>query len=408
MAWIEKQWNKYHVCWRVKTSSGTKKRSLSFDSKAAAERYKLKLEYEASVGISFDPSNMTFGEYLDYWLPIHAESRKKTLKPKTKASYQSNIVCHIKPHLGNIKLTKLAPLHLQTFYDTLLKEGRQDLLKRQVESEDPEEVKTAKTKLAKIEAGKMQPGLSATSVAYIHRIINASLKQALRWQMVGTNIAEAVEPPQPEPADIEYLDRGQVGKFLAIIKESPDYPIIATAIMTGMRQGEILGLRWQDVDFDKGLIHVRQQSQYTPEKGFFFTAPKQNSKRDVPMQLPLSSILRTVKKEQDAIKSVYEEVEAEYHDLDLVFCREDGSQLDGCLVTKRFQKLLTKNGFPRIRFHSLRHTFATMCRGAGIAMEDIQDLLGHADISTTKKMYTHVEIEPLVRAMDKLSEYMDI
>lgn len=183
-----------------------------------------------------------------------------------------------------------------------------------------------------------------------------------------------------------------------------------------MRQGELLGLRWQDVDFDAGIIYVRQQLQYLPEHGYFFKEPKQNSKRAIPMPLPLSYVLRRVKKEQDRIKEIYKEaeeniqegekVEGTYKDYDLIFSNPDGSPMDGTGVTKRFQKLLTANGFPKIRFHALRHTFATMCRAAGMKLEDVQDLLGHADISTTKKMYTHIEIEPLKRAMDKFTEYL--
>lgn len=402
MAWVERRGNKFLVRWDIGTGDTRKKSALSFDSKEAAEQFKKKLEYEASIGISFDPSSMTFNEYLEHWLNFH----KDNLKPKTIASYRSNIKCHIAPHLGQIKLIKLTPLHLQSCYSLLLKEGKVDLLTRQRDHSDPKIIKNAETRLKKLQTSDKK-GLSSTSVVYIHRIIHKALNQAVKWQMVARNVADAVEVPKPEDPNIQYLNRDQVNKFISLIKESPDYPLIAAAVMTGMRQGEILGLRWQDVDFEHGVLHIRQQLQYLPESGFFFKEPKQNSKRDVPIQLPLQAILRKVKKEQDEIKSIYAESEAEYNDLDLVFCGADGSPLDGCGVTKRFQRLLVKNEFPKIRFHSLRHTFATMCRGAEINMEDIQDLLGHADISTTKKMYTHVEIEPLKRAMDKLSQYLE-
>lgn len=92
--------------------------------------------------------------------------------------------------------------------------------------------------------------------------------------------------------------------------------------------------------------------------------------------------------------------------IDLIFCKPDGGPIDGTKLTKRFQELLAENDFQKIRFHALRHTFATMCRAAGMEIADIQDLLGHADISTTKNMYTHVEIEPLRKAMDKFTEYL--
>ncbi|MDD4775951.1 MAG: site-specific integrase [Syntrophomonas sp.] len=156
-------------------------------------------------------------------------------------------------------------------------------------------------------------------------------------------------------------------------------------------------------------MHVRQQLQYIAGQGYLFKEPKKDSRRDIPMPLPLNAVLRNVRKDQQAIKDIYAESEPnEYKDLDLVFCNYDGSELDGTGVTKRFQRLLVKHNLPKIRFHALRHTFATMCRAAGMDLGDVQDLLGHADISTTKKMYTHVEIEPLRKAMDKFTEYMEI
>lgn len=130
------------------------------------------------------------------------------------------------------------------------------------------------------------------------------------------------------------------------------------------------------------------------------------------MQLPLNAIIRQIEKEQEKFKAIYEEAQKQmpgsekYQDHDLVFCTFNGSPIDGTKLTKQFQRLLAKNGLPKIRFHGLRHTFATMCRAAGMELGDVQDLLGHADISTTKKLYTHVEIEPLQQAMSKLKRYM--
>ncbi|MFY9447232.1 MAG: tyrosine-type recombinase/integrase [Dethiobacteria bacterium] len=104
----------------------------------------------------------------------------------------------------------------------------------------------------------------------------------------------------------------------------------------------------------------------------------------------------------------YKEIyKTDYQNDDLVFCNLDGQPMDGTGLTKRFQKLLKENGFPKIRFHALRHTFATMCRAAGMEIADIQDLLGHADISTTKNMYTHIEIDTLKKAMDKFTQYLE-
>jgi len=120
--------------------------------------------------------------------------------------------------------------------------------------------------------------------------------------------------------------------------------------------------------------------------------------------LPLNAIFRKIEKEQERLKSTFGE--DDYKDLGLIFSNPNGSPMDGTALTKRFQALLKANDLPKIRFHSLRHTFATMARASGVPIEDIQDLLGHADISTTKSMYTHVEIEPLRTSINKFTDYL--
>lgn len=423
MAWIEKRGKKYRVYWDVGTPDNRKRRTESFDIKEEADQFKKKIEYETSIGLCFDPSRMTFEEYLDYWLRLH----KKNLEPKTEASYRCEIKNHIKPHLGKLKLTKLAPIHLENYYDFIIEDGSANLIDRQIEelkekqkTANPKRQKHLEKRIAKTQARveKMREegkgGLSSTTAKYHHRIIHKALDQAMKWGMVAVNVADAVNPPKVTKKQIEYMQKEQVTKYIDCIKGSPDYPVIAAAIFTGMRQGELLGLKWKNVDLDAGIIHVREQLQYLPDRGFFFKPPKQNSIRDIPIPLPLNYIFRQVRKEQDKIKEIYREAEANsktpvggYNDIDLVFCKPDGGPVDGTKLTKRFQKLLTSNDFSKIRFHALRHTFATMCRAAGMEIADIQDLLGHADISTTKNMYTHVEIEPLRKAMDKFTAYLE-
>lgn len=407
MAWIEKRGNKYKVYWDVGSTENRERRVASFDSSEEANQFKKKVEYELSVGTYIEVSKMTFGEYLEHWIRLHGPK----LAPKTLDSYKGEIRTHIKPNLGQIKLSKLSPMHLQDYYAHLLEQGKAEVLQRQLG--DLKDMKNKKSEKLKknlearlkemLTAGKA--GLSPTSVNYQHRIIRKALNQAVKWQMVARNVADAVEPPKRSHTQIQYLGRDEVNRFIGCIKESQYYPIIATAILTGMRRGEILGLRWQDVDLAAGVIHVRQQLQYIPGQGYFFKEPKQHSIRDIPMPLPMNSILRSVRKNQSHLKEIYSE---KYHDNNLIFCLPDGQPASASTITRSFQALLDENGFERIRFHSLRHSFATMARAAGVPMEDIQDLLGHADISTTKNMYTHVEIEPLRDSMKKLTDYLDI
>ena len=402
MAWIEKRGTKYRVVWDTGTPDDRTRRVETFDVWDDADKYRKKIDYQDSLGITFDPSKMTVGEYLDYWLKLHGDK----LAPKTFKSYQCEISNHIIPLLGKVKLSKLKPLQLQNYYAGLLASGRADLLQREADKLPEGNKREA---LEKRIRDMKQLGLSTTTVRYHHRIIHKALQQAVKWQMVSRNVADAVELPKPVPPKIDYLRKEDIHTFIKIIKDSPDYPAIAVAIFTGMRQGEILGLRWKDIDLDRGVIHVRQQLQYLGKDGFDFHDPKRGSRRDIPMPLPLNGIFRYVAREQDRLKSIYAESETnEYKDLGLIFCNHDGSEMEGSGLTKRFQALLVKAGLPKIRFHALRHTFATMCRAAGMELADIQDLLGHADISTTKKMYAHIELETLRKSMDKFTEYMDI
>ena len=416
MAWIEEHGNRYRVVWDIGAPGSRVRRKESFDSWEDADRFRKKVEYETSLGLTFDPSKMSVAEYFDHWLKLHADN----LAPKTLASYECEITNHIKPNLGALKLSKLSPMHLQNYYDSLKKEGRIAVEKRNIEKlkaaqAEGDDSKKLKKNIERAEkrveemTKQNKGGLSATTINYHHRIIHKALKQAVKWQMVNRNIADAVTPPKQVKREIEYLRREDVHKFIACIKESSDYPVILAAIYTGMRQGELLGIRWKDVDLKAGIIHVRQQLQYITGKGYFFKEPKRESLRDIPMPLPLNAVLRKIAKEQESIKEIYKESESEdYKNHDLVFCNYDGSPMDGTGVNKRFKRLLVKNGFNKITFHGLRHTFATMCRAAGMNLGDVQDLLGHADISTTKKMYTHVEIEPLRKAMDILVDYMKV
>lgn len=401
MAWIEKRGNKHRVYWYVDGAEARRRKFISFDSPDEADAFKKKLEYQHSIGIIFDPVKMSFGEYLDYWLNIH----KDNIAPKTYISYFCEIKNHIKPNLGNIKLLRLTPMQLQNYYSRMLKEGKANSLTRKLEKLDTRDRHYAKQQIEKM-LEEDKGGLSSTTVNYHHRIIHKALKQAYKWQMVGHNIADAVEPPKKNRIEIEYMAKTQIHEFISMIKKSADYEIIITAIFTGMRQGELLGLCWPCVFFEKGIMRVEQQLQYIPRQGYFFREPKQNSQRNIPMPLIIQSALLKHRKKQEQIKAIYQSAGEEYNSFNLVFCTPEGKPMDGTALTKRFQNLLEKHGLPKMRFYSLRHTFATMCRSAGVHLGDIQDLLGHADISTTKNMYTHIEIEPLQKAIDKLENYM--
>ncbi|MGG3466770.1 Arm DNA-binding domain-containing protein [Neobacillus pocheonensis] len=196
------------------TRKRKQKRKRGFKTKKEAEKYISEQLHALDKGTYFEPSDITLSEYLDYWLENYA---KLNTAVRTFEGYSYIITQHIKPSLGKIKLSKLQPSHLQEYYSQKLNNG-------------------------KLDGG----GLSPQSVKHQHRLISKALKDAVKWQFIIRNVAEAVSPPKTKKPELATWDNEQVKTFLEISKESSYYSIYLTAIKTGMRRGEILGLRWQD------------------------------------------------------------------------------------------------------------------------------------------------------------------
>ena len=174
MAWIEKRGDKYRVKWNVGTPGDSHRRVASFDSWDEADKFRKKIDYESSIGIDIDPTKMTVAEYFDHWLKIHGPN----LEPKTLASYKCEVKNHIAPSLGNIKLPKLSPIHLQNYYVDLLNDGKASIIRRRIERlekqlsekevlKDKQALTRAKKRLAKMKAEEnvaYQPHLSAINI----------------------------------------------------------------------------------------------------------------------------------------------------------------------------------------------------------------------------------------------------
>lgn len=280
------------------------------------------------AGTFVEPNKVTFNEFLDYWLNEH---KKPCLRSTTWDSYETMVRVHIKPSLGSIKLKDLRPDQLQRMYNEKLQSGRVD--------------------------GK--GGLSRRTVRYIHTVIHDALDQAVKNGLVARNVSEATSLPPENNKEIQPLNTKQVRSLLEKVREDRLYPVILLAVGTGLRRGELLGLRWQDIDFKKGTLHVRQSlvriknRDDGPNKTqLIFQEPKtQQSKRVLPIPLDILEELKSHK-----IKVNYEKLRSEdYNDHDLVFCLENGEPLEPRNLTRHFEKLIKQAGLPRIRFHDIRH-----------------------------------------------------
>lgn len=337
------------------TGKRKQKRKRGFKTKKEAEKYISEQLNALDKGTYFEPSDITFSEYLDYWLENYA---KPNTAVRTFEGYSYIINQHLKPTLGNVKLSKLQPSHLQEYYSQKLSNG-------------------------KLDGG----GLSPQSVKHQHRLISKALKDAVKWQFIIRNVAEAVSPPKTKKLEMQIWDNEQVKTFLEVSKGSSYYSVYVTAINTGMRRGEVLGLRWQDVDFDNNILYVRQSLQEVKKVGLTFKEPKSGKSRSITFTPSLAKELKKIYKQQLEYKL---SLGQGYNDLDLVFAQKNGKPLQPTEMSRNYRKLVDKSGLPYIRFHDLRHTHATLLLQQGVHPKVVSERLGHSTIGITMDTYTHV------------------
>ena len=329
---------------------------------------------ELESGIYVKPSKLTFGEFLKLWLKDYAADN---VTDRTYAFYEQMFEIHIIPRLGAIQLDKLKPLHLQQYYTTLKKDGRLD--------------------------GK-PGGLAPSTVAKHHAIIHKALKTAFKWELVAQNISDKVEVPKKKKPKVSFYTSEQANIMLDLAKKTKRYNELLVAVYTGMRRGEIYGLRWQDVDWDNSIINVRQSVQYTPLNGIFFKEPKTESgKRDIKVGAIVMSALKQHRVDQTKKKLL---LGNSYSDQDLIFCQDDGRPAHPDTISSWFQKFLADNELPRIRFHDLRHTHITMLLERGVSNIAVAERAGHADPSTPGRIYGHVTVSMRDDAANKIEEAM--
>ena len=296
--------------------------------KAEEEADRILLEYRN--GSYIPPSVLTFGDYLDMWLKDYCLPK---LSDRTFAFYKEMFRLHTKPRIGSPPLDQLTPLHLQRYYNYLRSEGRKD--------------------------GK-PGGLAESSIFKQHCIIHKALKTAVKWRLIKENPADFVERPMRPDSDVaSFYEPDQAIAMLECAKKSTEkYAILTVAVYSGARRAEIIGLRWQDIDWETGTLKVRQTVQYTKDKGVFFKQPKsKKGKRDISVPGIVIDALRVQLSSQQKFKVLLGD---DYIDNDLVFCQDDGKPIFPDTISSWFAKILSDNNLPKIRFHDLRHTNITI------------------------------------------------
>jgi integrase len=292
---------------------------------------------------------LTLVDYLDRWLE---DSVRDSVKQRTFENYAYVVRLHLAPTLGHLKLKALSPAHVQGLYRS-----------------------------------KLNSGLSRRTVQLIHTTLHKALKQAVRWGLVPRNVTEAVTAPRPTKKEIHPLTPIEARTLLEAAKGERFEALYVLAVTAGLRRGELLGLRWTDVDLERGYVQVRQQLIRT-EGGLTFTSPKGGRSRSVRLTTSAIEVLESHRERQLEEKL---RLAGLWSENGLVFTTAIGTPMDGDNLVKRsFKPLMGRTRLPQIRFHDLRHTFATLLLSRGTHPKVVQEMLGHANISQTMDTYSHV------------------
>jgi integrase len=364
-----------------------KKRRLSISGRTRKEVQDKMHEAQntKACGRLAPPSRLTLKDWLTTWLKDYAEGQ---YKPTTCSLYKNYINAYIIPRIGNLQLQELQTSDLQRFYKLMLEEGR--IKKPKAKETDTEDNKST-----------LSPGLAPKTVHRMHQVLNAALKQALDEKKIPYNPCDSAKPPKPTTKPIQPLSADQVRTFLKAIKDDWFYPVYFTELGTGLRRGELLGLKWKDVDLKAATIQIWRSLVVIDGKPELQEDVKtKTSKRNIPLPAEVVKVLNKYKaKQAELLLALGHKVTEE----DLVFTRQDGRAIDPNYCRKYFSKLLENAKLPHVRLHDLRHTFATLLLEAGEHPKVVQELLGHSNISTTLDLYSHVVPSMKTRAASTIN-----
>lgn len=219
-------------------------------------------------------------------------------------------------------------------------------------------------------------------------VLHAALRQAVRWQLLVRNPADAVEPPRPPRRELQVPDAAEVRDLLAAADGTPYGPLVRLAVLTGMRRGELLGLRWGDVDLDAAVLHVQQSAQRITGQGMIFRQPKTRlSRRSIALSPVAVALVRQHRRRQAETRLL---AGSAYEDQGLVFTSGLGSPVEPGNLLRGWSKIVAVAGAPHVRFHDLRHAHATLLLRQGVHPKIVSERLGHASIAITLDTYSHV------------------
>jgi integrase len=333
----------------VETAEGTKTRYIYGKTRAAVAEKLTRALADRNGGLTYDARKLTVGEYVERWIE---DSVRDTVRQRTYERYEQIVRVHIKPVLGRVKLSALTPAHVRALYRE-----------------------------------KLDAGLAPRTVRYIHVTLSKALKQAVADGLIPLNAASSVKSPKPKKNEIRPLDREQVRAFFETVSGERLEPLYVLAVTAGLRAGELLGLKWEDLDLEAGMLQVRR-SLSEARSGRIFESPKSGKGRSIRLTRRAVNALRAHRKRQLEERM---KLAGLWQDHGLVFPSQVGTPLSGRNLIRSFKRHLERGGLPQgFPFHDLRHTCATLLLRQGVDPKFVQELLGHSDVSLTLNVYSHV------------------
>ncbi len=338
-----------------------RQKSKYFHSQREARDWLKLTQTQIDNGLNLSTANVDLATFLNKWFDAH----KLSVRPNTSALYRQMLNNHVIPSLGKMKLKDIRPDHIQNFY-----------------------------------TARMKAGTSVSVIGIIHAVLHLAFDQAMKWGLIGRNPVDAVTKPKRKSKEIKTLDENQARTFLSVAADTRYEAMYWMAITTGMRQGELLGLKWSDLDWRNRQIQVQRQVQLVPGEGYVFSAPKSNAgKRTIVLSGEMIEKLRKHLEFQNTERSFTGD---QWKENDLIFASSVGTPMGHRPLTEKFKGFLKQAGLPDMRFHDLRHTAATLMLKQGVHPKIVQERLGHSNITMTLNTYSHVLPSMQEEMADKL------
>lgn len=365
---IVKRGKKYSIVVDVGRDIETNKRKQQwfsgYNKKTEAEKDLPRILRELELGTFVAPSKVKFNESVMEWITLH--TKKKELQATTLDGYMNIINNHLIPFYKDIEVQKILPMHIQQYFNKKLEE------------------------------------LQAKTLEQHYRVIKQYFDYLKKLQIISNNPCLDIDKPKAKKKKTEVLKPEDVKRLIELVSENYYYEAaVPLALVLGLRRGEVLGLRWSDIDFENNTIHIEHTQQKVKGEYIYKDPKNESSNRIVVVPGPLIEILKKHKKLQAKLKLASTEWN---NDKNLVCTRFNGGPITPTVMSTSFKNFMIKHGLPAIRFHDLRHTNASLMHLAKISFKEAANRLGHSNTKITADLYTHLYQNMDYEAAEKLSD----